>query len=235
MIGKVLNLAGMIALATVLGGGGFVGYLFGTGQLDGQRLEAIAGVLRGESEEEEPAEAAAAEPEQVEQSEEGEPDEMGARPAEQARKLHEQEHLESLRLERAARDLEAQRRLLDQTMQEVVQEQEQLEADQARFAKRKAAAETEALDEGFRKELALVSGLQPRLAKEHIVNVWKREQADAVRLFGELDEGRARRILEQFKTPEELQIMTDLLEQIRLQGTSDYAAASGKTAGKSSP
>ena len=50
-----------------------------------------------------------------------------------------------------------------------------------------------------------------------------------------IDDSRGRRILEQFKSPEELQLMTDLLEQVRSQGTEGHANASGTTDGAAAP
>jgi len=95
--------------------------------------------------------------------------------------------------------------------------------------------ETAAREDGFKKELEYVSNLKPAQAKEYLIRVWQRQKADAARLLSEIEESRGRRILEQFKTPEELQIMTDLLERIRLQGTEGHANASRMTEGAAVP
>ena len=233
MIGRLFNVIAVLAVATLLAGGGFTGFLFGTGRLTAGRLQRIAAVLRGEADK--PVSPTTAPDSQPTGEEQTEP--ATTRPAESPDARHQHVELERLRLERAAQDLEARQRLLDQALQRVVVEQERLAG--AKAAKtaadgRKQASET-ATDEGFRKELDYVSGLKPAPAKEYIVRIWQRQKADAARLMAAIDESRGRRILEQFKTSEELQLMTDLLEQVRSQGTEGHANTSGKTDGAAAP
>jgi hypothetical protein len=228
---KVFNAMGAFALATLLASGGFVGYLFGTHRLSAQRLETMAGVLRGDFDVGAPptTEPAAA---PVTSAPAQEPP---VSTVEELKKTRKRERLELLATERAVRDLEARRRLLDQVLQHVVQEQEHLAVEKKEFAEQREKIRSASRDEGFSKELELVSGLQPRQAKEHILRLWQKQPADAVRLLSAMDETRAKRILEQFKTPEELQTQSDLLEQIRLQGTEGHADASGTTQGAAAP
>jgi hypothetical protein len=226
VVRKLFNTLSIVALAVLLAGGGFAGYLFGTGKLDGARIEKIAAVLRGELDE--PTDVAAADEAAAEVAEET----AGptATTAEEVAAIRRRQHLESLLAERAARDLEARRLMLDQTMQHVVEAQEALERQQERFAHQQDAIVETRLDEGFRKELEYVASLPPRNAKEHLVRVWRKQPADAVRLLVEMDASRGRRILEQLRTDEELEIQTDLLERIRLYGTeTGYATKSGMT------
>jgi hypothetical protein len=236
VIGKLFSTVGIVATATLLACGAFVGYLVGTGRLNAVRIETIAAVVRGEPVVRsftshlttQPAGDTGLKPVPPTQP-------APERSAEDMAALRQREHLDTLRIERALADLEAQRRLLDQVMQNVLTEQERLAKEKAAVnAQKKDKAET-ALDEGFRRELEIVAGLPPRQAKEHIIRVWRKQKADAVRLFMELEVGRGKRILEQFKTPEELEIQTDLLEQIRSQGLQGYATPSGKTAGAAAP
>jgi len=217
VFGKLFNTAAIISLASVLAGGGFVGYLVASGNLNAERIENIAAVLRGDLDEQ-PDDTAAEDTAAEEPS-----PEPRARSEEEVRAMRQRQHLEGLQMERAARDLDARRRLLDQTLQHIVQQQEQLDRDKAEFAAQRRKVTSVMRDEGFQKELDLVSSLQARQAKVHILNVWKKQPADAVRLLTEMDESRAKRILEQLKTPEELQIQSDLLEQIRLRGTESRA------------
>lgn len=230
MLPRLFNAVAAIALATLLAAGGFVGFLFGTGRLNASRLEAMAGVLRGEL-----PEVKASEPERVNMTSAPAAAEPPVGTEAEVRNLRKRQRLEMLATERAVRDLEAQRRLLDQVLQHVVQEQERLALEKAEFARQREKVKEAARDEGFQKELDLVSGLQPRQAKEHVFRLWQKQPADAVRLLTAMDESRAKRILEQFKTPDELQVQTDLLEQIRLQGSEGHASASGKTNGAAAP
>ena len=93
----------------------------------------------------------------------------------------------------------------------------------------------EALDEGFKRELEYVGKLSPKQAKEHITRTWKKHPIDAVRLFMKLNTSKGKAVLEQFRTPEEIEIMHELLEQIRFQDMKKDALASGKTTGDASP
>jgi hypothetical protein len=228
---KLFNAISALALATLLAGGGFVGYLFGTGRLNAHRLEAVAGVLRGEFDNGPRAADAVANITPTSAPAQEPP----VSTEEELRSARQRQRLELLATERAVRDLEAQRRLLDQVLQHVVQEQERLAIEKKEFAQQREKVKATARDEGFQKELDLVSGLQPRQAKEHILRLWQKRPADAVRLLSAMDDTRAKRILEQFKTPDELQTQTDLLEQIRLQGTEGHANASGMTNGAAAP
>ena len=85
------------------------------------------------------------------------------------------------------------------------QKQRELELEQQRGAAR---------DEGFEKELRIVSKLSPKLAKEHIVRKWKQSPDDAVRMLNALPESASKRTLGQMKTPEEIQITHELLERL---------------------
>jgi hypothetical protein len=227
---KVFNAVAALALATLLAGGGFVGFLFGTGRLNASRLEAIASVLRGEL-----PEVNASEPANVNTTSAPVAAEPPVGTEDEVRNLRKRQRLEMLATERAVRDLEAQRQLLDQVLQHVVQEQERLAMEKVEFARQREKVKDATRDEGFQKELDLVSGLQPRQAKEHLLRLWQKQPADAVRLLSAMEDSRAKRILEQLKTPTELQVQTDLLEQIRLQGSEGHANASGKTDGAAAP
>jgi hypothetical protein len=233
VIGRLFNVIAVLGVATLLAGGGFTGFLFGTGRLTAERLQRIAAVVRGEaSPRASPTTAPASQPAGEERTEPA-----STKPAESPEARHQHVELERLRLERATQDLVARQRLLDQALQRIVVEQERLNGERTAKAAgdRRKQASGAAPDEGFRKELDYVSGLKPAQAKEYIVRIWQRQKADAARLMAAIDDSRGRRILEQFKSPEELQLMTDLLEQVRSQGTEGHANASGTTDGAAAP
>ena len=235
-MGKLANILGLFALATLLAAGGFGGYLFASGHLNAKRMELIAGVLRGELDPNADPNAGAA-PAPTSQPVPEKPHETSAQAAGSRRQ---REDLENLRLERARADVDAQRRLLDQALQRVVEGQEQIAAHKADMEKQAKAAKQRAKtasseDEGFRKELELVKGLKAPQAKDYIVHVWNKQKADAVRLFSALDKRQSTKILEQFQSAEDTRIMADLLEQIRLQGQEGNALSSGRTAGAATP
>jgi flagellar motility protein MotE (MotC chaperone) len=228
VLGKLVNILGLLSLAVVLAGAGFGGYLYGTGRLSAERLETIGAVLRGEFDDQtggEDDEVAGDEPEQ---------EQVRARSGDEVREQRKREHLERLEIERALADLGAQRRLLDNAMHEVVQAQERLVADRKSFRSEKTEVREQAYEEGFQRELGIVSTLKPDQAKEHLVRVYRSNPDDAVRLLIALEERQVKRILEKFKSPAELDIQTDLLERIRTQGM-EGNATSGTASGAAAP
>ncbi len=209
---------GVISFSTLLAVGGFVGFLFATGRLDTARVDAIAAVLRGEDEIVVEAPADPNDPAPVEDANDPNAEEARAPSAEEVRERRDQQLMKALEIERAAADLEARRRLLDHALHEVIQQQEQLTEQRDAFAQQREKIMNAAEDAGFQEEVATVEALAANQAKEHVLRVWEKRQADAVRLLLALDVSKRKRILEQLKTPEELDTLTELLEQIRLQG-----------------
>lgn len=217
-----------LALAALLAAGSFSGYLFAVGRLNSARMDQFAAVLRGEYDT--PTEPPPAPPPPPPA-----PEPPRASTVEEVRAMKEQAYLATLATERAARDYGYQRQLLHQALADVVTQQERLDRRQAEFREQMAAEQTAALDTGFQEELEMVLALQPRLAKEHLLRVWQKQPADAVRLLSALDETARKRIFTQFRTPEEVAALTDLLERVRLQGTPGSANVSGTTAGAAAP
>lgn len=227
MSGKLFNLFGVLSIATLLASGGFGAYLFATDRLNAERLEAIAAIVRGDTL---PGEGATEEDE----ANKGEDAQASKKPptqqaADEAEARRRRERLEGLEIERAAEDLHAQERVLDQLMAHVVQEQEKLAETRREFEERQRKVKSSRQDLGFAKELSLVSGMKPAQAKEHLITTWKRHPADAIRLMKELNPRQAKRILDQMRTPDELQIMSDLLEQIRIDGTEGFKQKASPT------
>ena len=231
MIAKVYNALAIVAIANMLALGGFAGFLIIGGKLTPERAEAIASVLRGEMDE-----AAAAEEGDVEGTDEGAaagPERR--RSGEEVRMAREHDRMRHLEIERARRDVEARQQLLDQSLHDLVTGQEEFTEERQAWTKERAKLTTEDQDRGFEQELEYVAGLAPKQAKEHLILVYNKHSADAVRLLMHMDVSRGKRILAQFKTPEELQIMSQLLEQLRNQDEAIPADESGTTAGDEGP
>lgn len=228
MIAKLYNVVAMISIATVLAVGGFAGWLGVSGRLNAARLQTVAKVLRGELDQ-------AAEPQAEPAVAESESAAPSGQSLERVRAARQRDQLHELMIERAQKDLAARQELLDQTLQNLLNEQEQVVSKPAKVSETREKPAMVDHDAGFRQELELISGLQPKQAKEHMVRMWKKQPADAVRLMSQLDPARGKRILAQFKTSEELEIMSQLLEQMRLQGVQAYAKESGTTRGAATP
>lgn len=209
-MGKLYPLLSIFAIATVLSWGGMAGYLAASGRLGRTALEQIVRVLRGEPLTPPPASQPAASQPVVEE-------EHGARSTDEIKAQRKHEHLQHLRLERAQRDVEARVALLKQAQQSLLQEEETFDARKQQWEAQRKKLLEKAQDEGFERELAYVSSLSPKLAKEHLLRTWQKQPIDAVRLLNALSPAKGKRILEQFKSPEELELAHQLLAQLRLQ------------------
>lgn len=207
---RLFQLLSIFCIATVLSWGGMAGYLAASGRLSHSALEQIVRVLRGESITPPPASQPAA-------SQPVEPEEPRARSADEIKVQRQHEHLQNLTLERAKRDVEARVALLKQAQQALIQEEEAFEARKQQWEGQRKKLMQEAQDEGFERELTYVSSLPPKLAKEHLLRTWQKQPIDAVRLLNAIPPAKGKRILEQFKTDEELELAHQLLAQIRLQ------------------
>ena len=230
MLAKIYNTLAILAIATVLALGGFIGLLYGTGRLTPERIETVVAVLRGELDDREAERFS----EQPVQEEDAGPPAAGHAPA-QTQPARSADRLWQASLERAARDVAARQELLDHALQHLLVQQEKLAQEQAAWGQQKRRDVEAIRDEGFKDEVRIVAKLSPKLAKEHVVRAWRKHKTDAVRLLRALDVGKSQRILEQFKTPEEIEIMHQLLEQLRLHGADQLAAGSGTSSGDARP
>ncbi len=190
-----------LALLHLLALGGGVGYLFGTGRLDAQRVRAAVGVLCGEQEQitNEPRASARAAPpanQVVASRQRGMVnDEIQRRNAERYRTQVEQR----LKFVNAAR-LEVDRR----------REEFEAQAEKDRQA-RKLRAERES-GAGYAKEVEIIAALSPKTALEQIMTM---DDAEAARVMFQLDTRKVKKIIEAAKTDAERARVTAVRRLIR--------------------
>lgn len=221
---KIYNMLAMFAIATLLAGGGFAGYLAATGRITAQRWAQVAAVLRGELDQ--PVSQPTTQAVTSSAPEELPPPAS----AEQIRRQQVHEQIQRASLERAASDISARNALLNQALQDLIKTQEDFDKAKAAWVAQQKKISDAARDDGFKRELQYVEKLSPKMAKEHVLRTWKKQKADAVRLFAALAPAKGQRILEQFTAPDEIGIMHELLEQLRLAGANTFTDASGTTA-----
>lgn len=220
MFGKLYHTVAIVSTAIVLAGGALLGVMFGTGKLDGEQVEAIAAVLRQDPDEaEQPADSADSADSDV--SETPEPSGRAAS-AEEIRQQRQDAQVRRALDDRATADLVAQQRLLEQTLQHLLMAEERFGRDKQQWEQELERRRGAARDEGFAKELSLVAGLSPAIAKDHIIRKWKESPADTVRLINALPEAKSKRILGQMKTPEELKVTHELLERLSQDDASQF-------------
>lgn len=216
MIGKLYNALAVFCIALVMALSGMGAYLLSAGRLSGATLEAVVAALRGGA----PTVAASVSAPATSHPATPRDHATPAASGEALRSQRRADRVRSALIERAARDLAARQDLLDQSLQNLVKLQEELESNRKAFEAQRAKQADAGRDEGFARELEYVAKLSPKLAKEHVVRTFQKSKPDAVRLFMALETAQGQRILEQLKTPEEIELMHDLLEQIRVQDVS---------------
>lgn len=210
MLGKLYNLLAVLSLAALLSLGSLVGYLVAFGKLDRIKAQQIVKLIRGDIEiPEEDQEAA------DQQSAASQPAATGAPSAEAIARQRRLARLHRAALDRAQRDLAARRELLDQVLADLITRQEQFQREKAEWVKRQEALRALARDEGFARELAYIAKLSPKLGKDHLLRTYRENPADAVRILNALNPSVGQRILDQFRSPEELEVLHDLLDRLR--------------------
>lgn len=228
-MGRLYQLFAIVCIACTIGGGGLFGYLYATGKLSADKIDQIAAVFRGTL-------PAASQPTSQPASA---PSEAAAVPlgrgaaTEELQRQRRDAQLRRLTLERATRDMQAQQELLSQALQDLTMRGEKFESEKTAWADQQKKLREESHDAGFAKELELVASLTPKQGKEHLVYLWGKSKIDAVRLINALPTSKAKVILSQLKSPEETQILSELMEQLRNQDAD--SAGSPRTGAAESP
>jgi len=231
VINRIFNIAAIFSIASLVAIGGFAGYLVAAGRVNAARLDKLAAVLRGELDGDHGAEASAeATSQPVATSRPASGQTLAELQRSQAR-----DQVRRALLERAGADAEARQQLVDQALQELLALREEFERRKAAWEEERAKLTSELQDAGFQRELEYFGSLSPKLAKEHLLLTWQKHKADAVRLFMGLDPRKGKSILEQCKTDEEIKVMHELLEQIRLQDIEASVAGTRTAQGFASP
>jgi hypothetical protein len=212
-----LSLVGMAALA------GLAGYLAANGKLDAQRIDAIAAVLRGD------APAAASQPaSQPASAPSSAPILRAERSADELKRARREEMFQRAAVEGALRDLAIQKSLLDKAAADLMTREDDFEQKKSSWKKEQEMLANGLRDEGFERELTFVGSLSAKQSKDHLMKTWLKSRADAVRIITALEPSKAKRILEQMKSPEELQIVHELLEQVRESNVDKLTPGPGK-------
>jgi hypothetical protein len=223
---KKLSIVVLLMLAlNFLAVAGGVGYLFGTGKLDGDKAKQIGAILFPEP--------PAPEPKVEEQ-----PDPATTQPLLRLDTLLNQTAdksvAEQVEFIRAAFDGQAAQ--LDRGRRELLDMKRQLEAAKMELARDRAAADDRErgliaraeqqkqseVDKGFRSTLEVYNALPTKQVKDHFMTL---EESTVVRFLQAMDSSRAGRILKEFKTPEEASKAQTLLEMMRKNDASQEAKA----------
>jgi hypothetical protein len=123
-----------------------------------------------------------------------------------------------------ARNLELREQALQNSQEQLRVEQGKLADEQAElaqirksFGEQLAVLEKRETDTGWAQNVLDLSGLKPKMAKEHLLLMLKKSEADqVVSLLKPMSDARRTKILAEFKTPEELEKAAEILRLIRM-------------------
>ncbi len=147
------------------------------------------------------------------------------KPAEPTPPLQEQVSLEQIAQQRAVhlRNIELKEQMI-RTLREQVQSQERQLAEEKRryetqreeFESKLLALRKQAESEGTSQTAAILQRLKPAQAKQQILQMLKDNQLDqVVLLLSEMQESKRAKILNEFKTPEEMDQLAEVLRRLR--------------------
>jgi len=194
----LLNMAALI---------GIVGYLVGTGAVDGEKVRKAALVLRGE-------------PFPIPQAQTGE---GKATPASAASKLasgkestvESEEELEIAHREseRIKAELEQRLALNNSILLKVRTEREAFQKERETATKQEQASANVQREEGFRKQVAIMEALSPKVAIQHLLGL--SDPDEAAKILMAMETGKAKKIVESAKRGDETTQMKRILQRVR--------------------
>lgn len=196
---SILALAAIAHLGVLAG---LVGFLFGTGRLNPDRIEQIAAVIRGERDEDATTTAPATPPTPV------------VRELATAEMIRQQQELEEIRRRRLQQQVQRARQateLATLARIDVIRRSESLDRRQKAFDAQRQALAQQANTTGFQKVLKLIGSLTPQIGKKMLI---KKSDAQAVQLLAALSDRKASAILGACRTEEELAWADTMLSQM---------------------
>lgn len=198
---RLYHMLALLALVHMFALAGLVGFLVATGRVDGQKVERVARVLRGEWPE--PA-SASTQPAEAQTAPEASHEEI-------ARTRARKEYYELL-AERHKRELEDRQSLDRQIHLETIRLLESIEAKEKAFKEQQARVLKETQQLGFERQLEVLSRIDAERAKDLLRKDTK--EADVVQLLMRMDENRVSKIVNACETEEERLWIGRILNQI---------------------
>ncbi|UCF32856.1 MAG: hypothetical protein JSV78_11040 [Phycisphaerales bacterium] len=202
MVKRAYDIIALIAIVNVLALMGVLGYGISTGAIDREKMVRIVAVLRGDDrvrEQQESAEAKDEFQEPVSAESEG----VARANAEMIR--HEKQ--------RAITEVEHKLALCNSIMLRVQMERESFRRERAEAEQLDRQKETVREDEGFKKQLAILEKLSPKVAVEHLIAL--PDADDAARLLAEMQPRQAKKIVEAAKSGNQLAFMQRIVQRVR--------------------
>ncbi|HOA72556.1 MAG TPA: hypothetical protein PL151_01685 [Phycisphaerae bacterium] len=200
MLKRVWHAIAWLALANLFAVAGLVAYLFASGRLNGERMEQIAAVLRGEYPQ---VQVVATQPTAAPEKPQTSREELA--------QLEARKRLYTLISERHQRDIDDRNSLNQAIQMDVNRQLEQIEAQKQEFQKQKQQTEQQLEQSGFQQALDMFSEMDPKLAKDILIT---KKDADVAHLLVRMDSGKRKKIVNTCKTAQEKEWMGRILTQI---------------------
>jgi hypothetical protein len=205
---RTYDYVALVALLQVISLLGIGVYLASSGAVDRDKVAAIAEILRGQ-----PAATATLVSSPVEPAES---ERMHAPEPGRGQVVSDvQQEREALRLEaeRIRTELEQRLTLNNTILLRVTTQREAFQKEQKAAQEQTAASEARRNDEGFQKQIAIFESLAPKVAVEHLLS--GSDPDEAARILMEMDNRKAKKIVEAAKSSDQKARMHMILQRLR--------------------
>jgi flagellar motility protein MotE (MotC chaperone) len=202
MVKQAYHIFALLAIAHVLALIGVLGYCISSGAIDREKVVQVAEILRGDDEVQE----------QQESTEEADELEEAVSP-ESAGIVHDSVEMIRHEKQRAITEVEQKLALCNSIMLRVQMERESFRREREQAAKLDKQRDTVSEDEGFKRQLAILEKLSPKVAVEHLIAL--PDADDAARLLAEMQPRQAKKIVEAAKSGNQLAFMQRIVQRVR--------------------
>ncbi len=214
-IKRAYRIAALLALLHLLVIGAGLAYLVGTGRLTGERIEQMAGVLRGQL----PAP-------QLAQAEEAAPVETPATSFDAVERGETAVQIARHMIDRRHAELEQQVATAQAALLKVTRAREAQQREKEEFAAQHRRRATQERSEGFKKDLDLLSSLKPKVAVDYLL---ARSSEDAAQMLLLMETRKAKRIIEAAKTTWQKKKMAEVYQLLSEMAPADSDLLKGRT------
>ena len=204
---RVYDGAALFALLNMVALVGIVGYLAATGAVSGERVRRAAMALRGETV---PASGAAPGSAQTIPASAVAKSTPEKEPRVESDADLEIAHRES---ERIKAELEQRLALNNSILLKVRTEREAFQKEREAAAKQEQASANVQRVEGFKKQVAIMEALSPKVAVQHLLAL--SDPDAAARILMTMETGKAKKIVESAKRGDEMNQMKQILQRVR--------------------
>lgn len=218
-LGRMYETLGLLAVANVVALLGFVGYFASNGTLTIEKLRAAVTVLQGECQATPPALANGAKQEEIKRI----PAKAGVQATVSAEEL-DMMHREA---ERLKTEIDQRIALANSIMLKVKTERETFRQEKEAFEKQEEADRAKFQNEGFQKQLQILTALAPKTALGHLLALNDPEKA--ARFLAAMQPERAKKIIESAKKGTDLAQMRIIVQRMQdVTGIKELQAQAGE-------